>query len=292
MNRPTPDPFIAADTLAQARARLAALLAEARKEPAALEARLLLEGACDLDSLQLLSRAGECLGAQAARRLNLFLGRRLGGEPVNRILGRSGFYGLDLIVTPDVLDPRNDTETLVDAALGLSGAPATTILDLGTGSGAILCALLHALPGAWGLGVDRSLAACRLARVNLARCGLDRRSTVLCGNWADGLAGRFDLVVSNPPYIAQSERSDLAVEVAGHDPALALFAGADGLDGYRAIASCLGRLLAPAGRAVFEIGSGQGQSAAAVFEAEGLGVEAVVKDGGGRDRALIVAARR
>jgi release factor glutamine methyltransferase len=292
VNLPSPDLFVAADTLAQARERLAALLAEARKEPAAFEARLLLEGACGLDSLQLLTRAGECLGAQAAGRLNLFLGRRLGGEPVNRILGRSGFYGLDLIVTPDVLDPRNDTETLVDAALGLRLAPAATILDLGTGSGAILCALLRALPEAWGLGLDRSLVACRLARINLARCGLDRRSSVLCGNWADGLAGRFDLVVSNPPYIAEGERSDLAVEVAGHDPELALFAGADGLDGYRAIASCLGRLLKPEGRAVFEIGSRQGQSAAAVFEAARFCVEAVVKDGGGRDRALIIAARR
>jgi release factor glutamine methyltransferase len=288
----SPDLFLAADTLAQARARLAALLAEARKEPAALEARLLLEGACGFDSLQVLTRGGECLGAPAAGRLNLFLGRRLGGEPVNRILGRSGFYGLDLIVTPDVLDPRNDTETLVDTALGLSGGPAATILDLGAGSGAILCALLHALPGAWGLGVDRSTAACRLARVNLARCGLDHRSSVLCGNWGDALTGRFDLVVSNPPYIAEGERSDLAVEVAGHDPELALFAGADGLDCYRAIASCLGRLLKPEGRAVFEIGSGQGQSAAAVFQDAGFGVAPVVKDGSGRDRALIVAARR
>jgi release factor glutamine methyltransferase len=272
---------------------LASALADAGKEPAALEARLLLEGACGVNALDLLTRAGEPLGAPAAERLNLFLGRRLGGEPVNRILGRSGFYGLDLIVTPDVLDPRGDTETLVNAALGPVGAfdaGPGQILDLGTGSGAILCALLHSLPGAWGLSVDMSAAACRIARVNLERCGLAGRSAVLCGNWADSLAGAFDLVVSNPPYIARGERSRLAAEVADHDPALALFAGVDGLDCYRAIASCLGRLLKPGGRALFEIGANQGRSAAGVFKGEGFSIETLVKDGGGRDRVLVVSA--
>jgi release factor glutamine methyltransferase len=278
--------------LAQARNRLASALAGAGKEPAALEARLLLEGASGLNSLELLTRAEQRLGRENARRLEMFLGRRLAGEPLGRILGRSGFYGLDLLVTPDVLDPRGDTETLVKAALEFVGARKTArpnVLDLGTGSGAILCALLDSMPDAFGIGVDLSLAASRIASVNLDHCGLSGRSAVICGNWADALAGTFDLIVSNPPYIALAERTALETEVADYDPALALYGGSDGLECYRQIAPRLADLLAPGGGAFFEIGWTQAASVAAIFASEGLPGARVVQDNCGRDRVVFVS---
>ena len=281
------------DTVAQARNRLASALAKAGKEPAALEARLLLEGACGLTALELVTRADERLDPDAAARLRLFAERRLAGEPVSRILGQSGFYGLDLLVTPDVLDPRGDTETLVKAALDFAVTrlgPAPRILDLGLGSGAILCALLASLPDAFGVGVDKSPAACAVARINLSRCGLADRSAVFCGNWAGALAGRFDMVVSNPPYIALTEKAELASEVVDHDPPLALYGGPDGLDCYREIAPRLEGLLTPDGGAFFEIGYRQGTVAAALFEGERLAGVHVVKDRSGRDRVVAMRA--
>jgi release factor glutamine methyltransferase len=276
--------------LAQARKRLASALADAGKESAALEARHLLEGASGLNSLELLMRGDEPLGLERAERLQGFMERRIAGAPVGRILGRSGFYGLDLLVTPDVLDPRADTETLVNAALDFVGARRwihPNILDLGTGSGAILCALLDALPHATGIGVDLSPSACRIAQANLARCGLANRSSIACGNWAEALAGTFELIVSNPPYIALTEETELAQEVTNHDPALALYGGSDGLDCYRRIAPCLSRLLQPGGGALFEIGWRQAAEVAKIFEAEGFGPTEVVRDSGGRDRVVM-----
>lgn len=278
--------------MAQARIRLASALADAGKEPAAFEARLLLEGASGLNSLELLTLANERLGPESAGRLCDFLERRLGGEPVGRILGRSGFYGLDLLVTADVLDPRGDTETLVSAALGWVSARELArpkILDLGTGSGAILCALLDALPDAFGIGVDLSPAACRIAWANLARCGLTGQAAVICGNWAESLVGTFDVVVSNPPYIALTEKTELSTEVVDHDPALALYGGSDGLDCYRRIAPRLAQLLTPGGRAFFEIGWRQASSVAAIFADEGLPGARVVQDARQRDRVVIVS---
>ncbi len=283
------------DTVAQARNRLASALTEAGKEPAALEARLLLEGACGLTALELLTRADDRLEPDAAARLQLFAERRLAGEPVGRILGQSGFYGLDLLVTRDVLDPRGDTETLVKAALDFAAAhrtPAPRILDLGLGSGAILCALLASLPDAFGVGVDKSPAAGAVARTNLNRCGLADRSSVFCGNWADALAGRFDMVVSNPPYIALTEKAELAREVADYDPPLALYGGPDGLDCYRETAPRLNDLLTPDGGAFFEIGYRQGATAAALFEGEGLADVHVVKDRSGHDRVVAMRSGR
>lgn len=276
--------------MAQARKLLASALADFGKEPAALEARHLLEGASGLNSLELLTRGDELLGFERAERLQRFLERRIAGAPVGRILGRSGFYGLDLLVTADVLDPRADTETLVNAALDFAKVRRWTqpeILDLGIGSGAILCALLDALPDATGIGVDLSPSACGIAQANLARCGLAKRSSILCGNWAEALVGTFDLIVSNPPYIALTERSELAQEVADHDPELALYGGSDGLDCYRRIAPCLSRLLKPGGAAVFEIGWRQAADVAKIFEAEGFGPTEVARDSGGRDRVVM-----
>ncbi len=270
---------------------LARALAEAGKQPAALEARLLVEGATGLPPLDLLTRADEPVGDEIAALLEDFLERRLQDEPVSRILGRSGFYGLDLIVTPDVLDPRADTESLVEAALTFVRGTRVSnprILDLGTGSGAILCAILRSIPDARGLGVDLSPAACAIARQNIDRCGLADRSSILCGDWAEAIDAGFDLIVSNPPYIGLEEAGALAPEVARFDPALALFAGNDGLDCYRRLAREIERLLKPGGGAFLEIGWRQAQAVGEILSEAGFRNVAICKDLSGRDRIAAV----
>ena len=250
-----------------------------------------MEAATGLRLLDLVTRADAPLGDENAARLQEFLGRRLHDEPVSRILGRSGFFGLELMVTPDVLDPRADTESLVEGALAfLRQTPVSRprILDLGTGSGAILCAILRSVPDAYGFGVDLSQAACAVALKNLEICGLADRSSILCGDWADAIGARFDLVVSNPPYIGLEEAAGLDPEVARFDPALALFAGADGLDCYRRLAMDLARLLKPDGGAFLEIGWRQAQAVGQILFEAGFRDIAVSKDHGGRDRIAAV----
>ena len=241
--------------MAQARQKLAAAFTAAGKEAAGLESRLILQAATGLTPLALATCANESLLDQAsAALLRDYAARRVAGQPLSRILGRSGFYGLNLHVAPDVLDPRADTETLVNAALALLEARKVAqprILDLGVGSGAILCALLDARPDAFGFGVDISAAACALTRRNLAHCGLSERSAVVRGDWTDALSGRFDLIVSNPPYISHSEIAALEPEVIAFDPILALDGGVDGLDPYRQIASDLSAAIAPWRRRLF-----------------------------------------
>ena len=278
--------------MAHARQKLAAAFTAAGKEAAGLESRLLLQAATGLTPLALATCADESLLDQAsAALLGDYASRRVAGEPVSRILGRSGFYGLNLHVAPDVLDPRADTETLVNAALALLDVRKMTqprILDLGVGSGAILCALLDARPDAFGVGVDISSGACALARQNLAHCGLSERSAVVRGDWTDALSGRFDLIVSNPPYISHSEFAALEPEVIAFDPILALDGGADGLDPYRRIASALFRLLRPGGAACFEIGWRQGSDVTGILRAAGFDEARIFKDNGHRDRVVAI----
>ena len=282
--------FAADETLSAARRRLGAALAAAGKESAALEARILLEAATGLDALALLTRGEDRLG-DAAGVLERFAARRLAGEPVNRITGTTNFFGLDLLVAPDVLDPRGDTEILVETALELltrKGVANPRILDLGVGSGAILCALLDALPDGFGVGVDFSADACACARTNLARCGLESRGKVIRGDWTAALSGRFDLVVSNPPYISHAEIAELDCEVRNHDPLLALDGGPDGLAPYRLLAGELGRLLRPGGLACFEIGWRQADDVSALFRGAGFGRVSRRRDHGGRERVIAV----
>lgn len=277
--------------MGQARKKLATALAAAGKEPAALESRHLIEEATGLTPLALLMEGERRLGDDAATLLQLYAVRRLAGEPVSRIIGRSGFYGLNLRVDEDVLDPRADTETLVDAALALlerKKIAEPRILDLGTGSGAILCALLHCREDAFGVGVDLSMKACALTRHNLALCGLSDRSAILCGDWTQALRGPFDLIVSNPPYIAGHEIASLEPEVAAFDPMLALDGGADGLDPYRWIASDLKRLLERGGGACFEIGWRQAADVRAILAGAGFPDATILTDGGKRDRVVAI----
>lgn len=269
----------------------AAILAEAGAEEAALDARILFLEATGLDRARLLRDGDKPLGPRAAMRLDAMLARRLAGEPVWRILGRREFWGLNFEVTPAVLDPRPDTETLVRAALaamaGRRDEP-LRIADLGVGSAAILCALLTELPNACGLGIDRSLAACTVARGNVARLGLDSRALIANADWGDALRpGAFDLVVSNPPYVETDVIPTLDPAVRNHDPHEALDGGTDGLSCYRAIVADLPRLLVHGGVAALEVGAGQATDVGALLTDVGLSIGAVHRDLGGHERALV-----
>jgi release factor glutamine methyltransferase len=215
------------------------------------------------------------------------LARRLAHEPVAHITGTRDFWTLSLKVTPDVLIPRPDSETLIEAALrhfaGQAGP--RRILDLGTGSGALLLAALSEWPQATGLGIDISAGALAVARENAGRCGLADRAEFVAGDWAQGLDGRFDLILCNPPYIEAD--AVLAPEVADHEPHGALFAGADGLDCYRRLAPEMARLLETGGIALFEIGHDQGRAVSGLFAAEGF-APALHHDLGGRDRGVSI----
>lgn len=218
---------------------------------------------------------------------DLMVKRRALGEPVAHITGSREFWSLDLIVTPDVLIPRPDSETLIEVALRLAAHPPARILDLGTGSGALLLAALSEWPEATGIGIDASAAALAVAQRNAVRTGLGNRAMFRAGNWGQGLDERFDLILSNPPYIAETE--PLSDEVRMHEPATALFAGHDGLDDYRRILPQLSRLLQPGGLAVVEIGYRQGAALLDLAAMHGLHAS-VHPDLAGRDRAVALRA--
>jgi len=273
-------------------------LREAGIDTAALDARLLLCEAAGLTHEALVARGREQFPPDAAARLAGYLDRRLGGEPVSRIKGKREFYGREFLIDTNTLDPRPDTETIVTAALdvaareGWTGKP-LSVLDLGTGSGCILLTLLAELPEAHGLGTDIATGALRAAERNARRLGLAGRARFLGARWFDGLAGRFDLIVSNPPYIARAEIGGLAREVAAHDPWRALDGGADGLDAYRAIAAKAGDFLTPRGQLLVEIGAGQAEAVSRLFHGAGLevGRHGPLSDLAGRPRCLLARGR-
>ena len=273
----------------KARAQLAWLFRAAGRDGSDLDARLLVCAACGIDHLALV-RDPDLPLCEAAGTLADYAARRLVGEPVSRILGRREFWGLSFEISPDVLDPRPDTEGLVGAvldALGGRRVEPQRLLDLGTGSGAILAALLHELPGAFGIGVDRSPEACHVAATNLRALGLDARSAVVCGSWTAPLAGTFDTVVSNPPYIPSRDMAGLDADVRDHDPHEALDGGADGLDAYRALLPGLCARLAPGGVGAVECGWNQGDAVAALFRKAGLAGVMVYRDLAGHQRVVL-----
>jgi release factor glutamine methyltransferase len=283
--------FSPALTHADAHQHAAALLAEAGIETPKRDARVVLCEAAHIDHAALLRDPDARLGDDAAARLRSFVERRLAHEPVSRILGRREFWGLTLRISPDVLDPRADTETLVAAAIEAlrdRRDEPLRILDLGTGSGALLCACLSEFPRSFGIGVDQQEPACRIARENLAACGLASRAAIVRGDWGEALVGGFDLVVSNPPYIASGAIGTLAPEVRDHDPRPALDGGPDGLAAYRALATGLSRLSAPHGVAVLEIGHDQAESAPACFGQAGWHPIALRRDLENQPRALVL----
>lgn len=256
------------------------------------DARALIGAALRLSRAQLLAQSDRLLEPREIAAIDALAARRMKREPVSRILGRKEFWSLMLDVTPDVLVPRPDTETLIEAALdyvvrgGLRLEP-LRILDIGTGTGALMLALLQELPNARGVATDVSVAALHVARGNAERLKLASRCSFVACNLADGVQGRFDLIVSNPPYIARGAIALLDPEVRDFDPRLALDGGADGLDAYRAIAASVPPLLAPGGRLIMELGVGQAPPVTALFEAAKFIVLSIRNDLGGIARALI-----
>jgi release factor glutamine methyltransferase len=266
---------LAGQTVEAARRALTARFKSGGIDSAELDARMLVGAVLGLDLTGMITEAGRILASGESLRLEDFTRRRLSGEPVARILGHKEFWGLPLQLSPATLVPRPDTETVVDLALEILRADGASdrpwrIADLGTGSGAILLALLSELPGAHGFGTDISAEALQTAHTNAARAGLADRATFMACDYATGLTGPFDLIVSNPPYIRSADIGGLAAEVRNHDPIAALDGGADGLDAYRALIPQAAGVLAPGGALVVEAGKGQSLDIEGLMTAAGL----------------------
>ena len=271
-------------TAAELLAGAAGALAEAGVEAPRREARLLLAHATGLGQAALLRDLHAPLAAPGFAAM---VRRRAAREPLARIVGRQGFWTLDLEVSADTLIPRADSEAVVEAALAAcAGQPVRRVLDLGAGTGCLLLAVLAERPEAWGLGVDRSEGAARLARRNAAALGMAGRAAFLCADWAAPLAGRFDLVLSNPPYIPGGDIAGLMPEVSRHEPRRALDGGPDGLDAYRRILAALPGLLLPGGVAALELGAGQASAVRSLAAAQGLALASLHDDLNGIARAL------
>ena len=253
-----------------------------------IDARLLVEAAAEATRVDIVTDPYRPLTAEQEATLLDYPACRERREPVSHILGRKGFWKIMLQVTPDVLTPRPDTETVVEYVLRDFHEHAPwSVLDLGVGSGAILLSILAERPAAKGLGVDVSEEALAVARENAANLGLAGRTALLRGDWAWGLADEsFDLVVSNPPYIASDVIETLEPEVRDHEPRLALEGGADGLDAYRALAPEILRVLKPGGRFAVEIGYDQKAAVEALFREAGARDVVTVRDLGDRDRVV------
>lgn len=244
-------PATIAQVLRDATARLEAVTDNPR-----LEARLLLAHALGLTQNDLIREPGREIDTTAFEPL---LMRRTAREPLALIVGRREFWSMDFLVSPATLIPRPDSETLIEAALAAfaNRPPPRRIVDLGTGTGCLLLALLKEFPSSFGIGLDIAIDAASLAKANATRLGLANRAAFVTGNWTDALSGRFDLIISNPPYIPASDIATLMPEVARHEPRRALDGGADGYDAYRTILPKIRNHLAPDGAAVLELGQGQ-----------------------------------
>ena len=281
-------------TLNQAFVGAAAVLREAGMATPELDARLLLCHAAGLSHEAYVAGAGGPVQPATLARFGTAIDRRLKREPVARITGTREFYGRGFTIAPPALDPRPDTETLIEAALALVERrgwrdQTLSLLDLGTGTGCILVTLLAELPRAQGLGTDLSPSALALAAANAVRLGVGSRAAFMAADWLDGIDGKFDLVLSNPPYLASGEIAGLAPEVAAYDPMLALDGGPDGLDAYRRIAAGAPKVLAEGGRLLVEIGAGQAAQVSDIFRAARLKLDpsqAISRDLAGRPRVV------
>jgi release factor glutamine methyltransferase len=260
-----------------ARRALAAQLRSARLDEAELDARILLGAALGLDLTGLIAQAARLLTEAEASRLAQHAQRRIAGEPVARLLGTREFWGMPFRLSEATLVPRPDTETVVELALEIFRERKTShpprIADIGTGSGAILLALLHEIPDAFGVGTDLSLSALGTARDNAAALGLADRAAFVACSYAAALSGPFDLIVSNPPYIPSAEIPKLSIEVREHDPHLALDGGNDGYDAYRALIPQAAERLAPGGALIVEAGQGQARNIETLMTAAALSLD-------------------
>ena len=237
------------------------------------EAGFLLRLAANLTREEVMVGGSRQVDRDLVQVFHSYISRRVRGEPVSRIIGRREFWSLEFEITPATLDPRPDSEVLVAAVVRLladRGMNSPSVLDLGTGSGCLLIALLSELPEATGVGADIAAGAISMARRNAATIGVDRRATFVASNWGSAIAGQFDVVIANPPYIPTHVIPELDSTVRGFDPVLALDGGKDGLFCYRAIAGALPNLLAAGGLAAFEVGEGQSFEVMAILRAAGL----------------------
>jgi release factor glutamine methyltransferase len=273
------------DGLARLLAEAAARLKAAGCETPVLDARLLLQAAAGISREELILGPDRLLDPRQLASYDSFIARRETHEPVSRILGEREFYGRVFKVTPDTLDPRPDTETIIAAALGVMPSGAR-LLDLGTGTGAIALTLMAERPNATGVATDLSSAALAVARENAGRLGVADRVTLLQGSWFDPVTGLFDIILSNPPYIPAGDIEGLSPDVRNFDPGLALLGGIDGLDPYRIIASRAAPHLAAGGHVLVEIGAGQAEDVSAIFAGHGFQPAGRHRDLGGHERAL------
>jgi release factor glutamine methyltransferase len=286
-------------TTRELRQRIAARLQDAGIERANAEARILLSLALGLDDAALIAASGTAVPAAQEERLEAMIVRRIKGEPIARIAGQKEFWSRSFRLGPETLVPRPETETLVEAALALfpDRDAALNVLDLGTGSGILLAAILLERPNAKGVGLDRSEATLTVARDNLERLGAGARAQWICGDWTAARQGeetgaRYDLILSNPPYIPSDEIAALEREVRAFDPRLALDGGPDGLDAYRAIIAELPQLLSDRGAAVLELGIGQEAAVTGIAHGQGLVAAGAARpDLAGIPRALILYPR-
>lgn len=279
-------------SIAAVRRRLADAFRSAALDTPELDARVLVGHALGLQHAGLMSTADRPLSRQEAADIAALALRRLAREPVARIVGMKEFWGLEIRLTPATLVPRPDSESVVHAALRAVGANRLRplrVADLGTGSGALLVALLSELPHALGIGTDVSRPALAVARDNARRLGFGDRACFVACDFGAALAGGFDLIVSNPPYVRSGDIATLEPEVLEHDPELALDGGGDGLVCYRRIARDAGRLLKPGGRLVVELGIGAVDAVARLFSAAGLVAGPTLPDLAGIARALVLA---
>tara|TARA_R110002074_G_scaffold394851_1_gene582591 strand:- start:711 stop:1601 length:891 start_codon:yes stop_codon:yes gene_type:complete len=281
-------------TVADALQKVTAALAKAKVREPRREARLLLAIATATPPLTLLTEPERCISANTWAAVERAVARRSLGEPISRIAGQRGFWSLDLTISPAVLDPRPETELLIErvlAHLGESRGEPLQLLDLGTGSGCLLLALLSELPQAIGVGVDCSPAALAVASANAAQCGLADRALWVAADWARPIRGRFDVIVANPPYIPAGALATLDRSVRAHDPASALDGGPDGLSEYRQILPMLPELLKQSGIACLEVG--RGQAAIVAANASALGFAATIhKDFAEIDRCVALTLEK
>ena len=282
----------ATTTRADALSVLAKTFCDSQIDQPEREARLVLTGACGLSPLDLIVSPQEHIGASFVR-LREAACRRSASEPLSRIFGRREFWGLNLAISPATLDPRPETELLIEAALevfAVRRSESLRILDLGVGSGAILCALLRCFPLSQGMGIDLSSAAAEVAIRNVEACGLASRARVFVDDWTNGIADRFDLIVSNPPYIRSVDIEGLPPEVRLYDPLMALDGGCDGLAAYRKILPAAKRLLFQGGAVIVEVGSGQAADVCAIASNAGLRGATSRRDLAGIERVVIALA--
>lgn len=274
--------------LAEAKARFL----QAHIGEAALDARVLVSGLLDLSATDLMVRGDVAVSGEDAARVRAAIARRAAHEPVYRILGRREFYGLTLTMSKATLEPRSDSEMIVEGLIpfarrAMAEGSECRIIDLGTGTGAICLGILSAVEGALGVGTDISAEALETARSNANFNGLGSRFETLESDWFEAVEGRFDIIVSNPPYIRSDVVLSLAPEVRDHDPDIALDGGVDGLDAYRKIAAGARSYLKDGGVVGVEIGYDQLQTVGMVFAEHGFSVLESIRDLGGNDRAIL-----